>query len=128
MAETDYWLYHSVQLYFRPLLYVVSFIYFLISQTDASTPFFRQTHKMNGSSTQTFAQSGALLRDRKQKTFKIIVIGDSSVGKTCLTFRWVFVICCVIYEMISTEICDTKGFIFIFIFFMCVMVYCFYIM
>lgn len=43
---------------------------------------------MNGSSTQTFAQSGALLRDRKQKTFKIIVIGDSSVGKTCLTFRF----------------------------------------
>nr|XP_045626072.1 ras-related protein Rab-33B-like isoform X2 [Procambarus clarkii] len=43
---------------------------------------------MNGSSTQTFAQSGALLRDRRQKTFKIIVIGDSSVGKTCLTFRF----------------------------------------
>ncbi|XP_042215632.1 ras-related protein Rab-33B-like [Homarus americanus] len=43
---------------------------------------------MNGTSTQTFAQSGALLRDRRQKTFKIIVIGDSSVGKTCLTFRF----------------------------------------
>ncbi|CAL4161281.1 unnamed protein product, partial [Meganyctiphanes norvegica] len=43
---------------------------------------------MTGSSSQTFAQSGALLRDRKQKTYKIIVIGDSSVGKTCLTFRF----------------------------------------
>ncbi|KAK7072625.1 Ras-related protein Rab-33B [Halocaridina rubra] len=42
---------------------------------------------MNGSM-QTFAQSGALLRDRRQKTFKIIVIGDSNVGKTCLTFRF----------------------------------------
>ncbi|XP_066937442.1 ras-related protein Rab-33B-like isoform X2 [Macrobrachium rosenbergii] len=43
---------------------------------------------MSNNSTQTFAQSGALLRDRRQKTFKIIVIGDSSVGKTCLTFRF----------------------------------------
>lgn len=43
---------------------------------------------MNGSSSQTFAQSNALLRDRRHKTFKIIVIGDSSVGKTCLTFRF----------------------------------------
>ena len=25
----------------------------------------------------------------KRRTFKVIVIGDSGVGKTCLTFRWV---------------------------------------
>ncbi|KAK4323013.1 hypothetical protein Pmani_006250 [Petrolisthes manimaculis] len=49
-----------------------------------------QTHKMSGgtSKPRTFAPSSSRLTDRKQKTFKIIVIGDSSVGKTCLTFRF----------------------------------------
>ncbi|XP_076045321.1 putative Ras-related protein Rab-33 isoform X2 [Oratosquilla oratoria] len=39
-------------------------------------------------SVENFVQSGVLLRDRKRRTFKIIVIGDSNVGKTCLTFRF----------------------------------------
>ena len=52
---------------------------------DVKTESIPQTEKQN---VPTPKKEQVPLSSRKKKTFKIIVIGDSGVGKTCLTYRF----------------------------------------
>ena len=52
---------------------------------DVKTESIPQTEKQN---VPTPKKEQVPISSRKKKTFKIIVIGDSGVGKTCLTYRF----------------------------------------